>query len=145
MPETNAMIGYGTIYEIGVDTDTPPASFTEVAEVIGITPPNSQVDDVEATHLRSPNRTREYIAGLVEPGDCSLEINWIPNDTTGQLLLGLKASGERRQHKITWPNGVTWTFTAYVKGFEPGLPTDDRMTATVTCKVAGSLIEAAAV
>ena len=139
---TNAIIGYDTLYEI--EDGESPAAFQAVAEVISITPPNEQVNDVNATHMKSPNRTMEYIAGMIEPGDCSLEINWIPNDTTGAFLLGLKNSGATRQHRITWPNGVTWTFSAYVKGFEPQSPIDDRMTATVTCKVAGSVLEAPA-
>lgn len=139
---TNAILGYDTLYEIHDGAD--PGTFDAIAEVIAITPPNEQADDIEATHLKSPNRTREYIAGLIEPGEMSFQINWVPNDTTGQLLLALKASGDTRQHRITWPNGVTWTFSAYIKGFEPTTPIDDRLTATITARVTGSTVEAAA-
>ena len=143
MPDSNALLGFGVVYEIGDDALDPPTDWIEEAEVNQITPPNTQAADVEVTHMQSPNRTREYIAGLIEPGDASFGINWIPNDTTGQLMLSLKTSGERRSHRITWPNGVTWTFRAYVKGFEPSTPMDDKMTATVTCKVSASVVEAA--
>lgn len=133
MADTEALLGYNTLYEIkdagGV--------YVTVGEVTEITPPNQQVADVVATHLRSPNRTHEYIPGFIEPGEASLTINWIPGGTTDVLILGLKASGAKRMHRVTWPNGVKWEFTAYVKGFEPATPIDDRMTATVSLKVSG--------
>lgn len=140
---TNAIIGHGLVYAIE-DSPAGTGTFTNVAEVIDLTPPNTMTDDVDATHFESPNKFREYIPGLIEPGDCSFRINWIPNDTTGARLMALRTSGEVLQHQVTWPNGVTWTFSAYVKGFEPDTPIDGRMTATVTCKVSGSVVEAPA-
>lgn len=134
MADTEALLGYNTLYEIkdagGV--------YVIVGEVTEVTPPNEQADDVVATHLRSPGRKHEYIPGFIEPGEAGLSINWIPGNATDAMLQDLKASGARRMHKITWPNGVAWEFTAYVKGFEPSAPIDDRMTATVTLKVSGS-------
>lgn len=140
---SNAIIGYDTLYEIHDGAD--PGVFEAVAEVISISPPNDQSDDIDVTHFKSPNRTREFVPGLIDPGEASFEINWIPNDTTGALILTLKNSGEKRQHRITWPNGVTWTFSGYVKGFEPSSPINDRMTAVVTIKVSSTTVEAAGV
>lgn len=137
---SNAIIGYDTAYAIHDGED--PGAFDTIAEVISITPPNEQADDVEATHFKSANRTREYIAGLIEPGEASFDINWIPGDATATIILDLKASGDIRQHRITWPNATTWTFSGYIKGFEPQSPIDDRMTATVTIKVTSSTVEA---
>lgn len=137
---TTALLGYGATYAI----DDGAGQFVPLAEVVDITPPNQQIEDVEATHMTSPNRTREYIAGLIDPGEASLTINWVPNNATDQRLLELRDSGEALPHRITWSNGVTWTFTGYVKGFEPGAPIDDRMTAVVTLRVSGSTVVAPA-
>ncbi|MCG7520849.1 phage tail tube protein [Ruegeria sp. Ofav3-42] len=133
---TNALLGYDTAYAIHDGQD--PGAFQDIAEVMEITPPNEQSDDVEATHYKSPGKKREYIQGLTDPGEMTFGINWIPSDATDTIIQGLKASGEKRDHRITWPNGVTWTFNGYIKGFEPTAPIDDRMTATVTVRVSGS-------
>jgi hypothetical protein len=138
MTASTALIGYGVT--VGIATVDSPSDFTDLVEVIEVTPPNQQVDDVEVTHMTSPDRTREYIAGLNEPGECAVVLNWVPGNTTDQLLLGLKTSGARRYFKITWPTSPTqsWTFLGHVKGYEPSAPIDDRMTVTATIKVDGA-------
>ena len=106
--------------------------------MIEVTPPNAQVDDVEATHFTSDNRTREYIAGLIEGGEAAVGMNRIPGSTTEILLMGLQTSGTRVAVRIVWPNSTIWEFVGHVKGYETSSPIDDRMTATCTFKVDGS-------
>ena len=133
---TRAIIGYGTTVFVGDSAS--PGTYTQLAEVIEVTPPNAQVDDVEATHFTSTNRTREYIAGLIEGGEASVGMNRIPGSTTEILLLGLQSSGSQVAVRIIWPNGTIWEFVGHVKGYETSSPIDDRMTATCTFKVDGS-------
>jgi predicted secreted protein len=133
---TNAMIGYTS--QVFFSDTSSPGVFTQVAEVIEITPPNAVADDVDATHFTSPNRTREYITGLIEPGEASFGMNRIPGGTTEVALMALQTSGASRLWRFIWPNGTMWEFVAYVKGYESASPIDDRMTATCTLKVAGS-------
>lgn len=134
MAASNAISAFGIIFEI----DDGLAVFDTIGEVIDITSPNQQVEDIDVTHHASPGRTREYIAGLNEPGEMSVEINWIPGDASDVIVQALKSSGAKRDMRITWPNAVTWTFLGYVKGFEPGNPIDGKLSATVTVKVAGA-------
>ena len=125
MTATRAIIGYGTTVAVG-DTGSPPI-YTQLAEVTEVTPPNAQTDDVEATHFISDSRTREYIPGLIEPGEASVGMNRIPGSTTEILLMGLQQAGTRVPVLITWPNGTTWQFLGVVKGYETASPIDDRM------------------
>lgn len=133
---TNAMIGYTT--QVFVSDANSPGVYTQIAEVTEVTPPNAVADDVDATHYASPNRTREYITGLIEPGEASFVMNRVPGGTTELLLQGLQTSGASRIWRMVWPNGTFWEFSAYVKGYETTAPIDDRMTATCTLKVAGA-------
>ena len=49
-----------------------------------------------------------------------------------------QASRSRRRNcRITYPTGITDTFAAEIQSFEPTVPVDDRMTATLTLKVTG--------
>ncbi len=132
---TEARIGYGTQYAI--KTTAGAATFTAIAEVTSVTPGASTADRIEATHMLSPGRRREYIAGLIDNGEAELEINWIPGNQTDELLRTLMSSGETTPHQITFPNGVTVTFDGAITGYEKSIPVDDRMTATITVAVSG--------
>lgn len=137
---TDARIGYGTIYEIW-DKTLPVPAFVEVAEVINVTPGEATADRVDATHMQSPNRRREYISGLIDNGEASFEINWVPGSDTDELLRAQFESGETVEHRITFPGAaprVTVTYEASIIGFSKAIPIDDRMTATITVAVSGA-------
>ncbi len=136
MVATRAIIGYGTT--VFLSDSSSPGVFTQIQEVIEVTPPNAQVDDVEATHFTSDNRTREYIAGLIEGGEASIAMNRIPGSATEILLMGLQTTATKVVCRIIWPNGTMWEFLCHVKGYETSAPIDDRMTATATVKVDGA-------
>lgn len=139
MAETAALLGYGAIFSIE-RTDSPNV-FDELAEIFNITPPSSAIDMIDATHMQSPDRRREFISGLIDPGECSFEMNYIPGSTSDQLLLAIlnlpAGISRRRTCKIQYPNHVTDTFSGELMTYEPTLPHDDKMTATVTFKVTG--------
>ena len=59
---TQARIGYSLA--VAILNDASPEAYVELEEVTNVTPPNQQVDQVEATHMQSPNRTREFVSGL---------------------------------------------------------------------------------
>lgn len=133
---TTATIGYGTQYAIW-DAAAGPAAFVTIEEVFGVTPGAAQSDRVDATHFQSPGRRREYIAGLIDTGEASFELNWVPGNDSDVLIRTLMASGDIVEHRITFPGGATVTFDAAITGFEKEIPVDDRMTATITVAVSG--------
>lgn len=136
---STAKLGYGTTFAI--ESDDSPGDYTELDEVVSVTPPSDDVDQVEVTHMQSPGRRREYIGGLIDSGECSVEMNFIPgnaSDVRLNHLLALPVGTDRvRSCRITFPNSVYWTFDAEVTGYEKSVPLDDKMTATVTFKVTG--------
>lgn len=138
MAETEAMIGYGSKFAVGDGAD--PEVFTDIAEVYDITPPSDTMDVIDATHMQSPDATREFILGLRDPGECSFEMNFIPGGSGDTAIQEWRTARERRTCRITFPNSVTWTFSGLLTGYEPAAPTDDKMTATVTIKVTGSYV-----
>lgn len=125
---TTAIIGYDSKYLIdGV----------EMGEVTEITPGESTTERVQATHMQSPGRRHEYIAGMIDSGEASFVINWLPGNTTDTTIRGLQASGATEEHTIVFPNGVTVAFDAQITGFSKAMPLEDRMTATVTVSISG--------
>lgn len=137
MAETQAAIGYGSLFAVSTDNG---ATYVDLAEVNEITPPSSTFDMVDATHMQSPNSDREFIIGLNDPGEASFEMNFVPGSAADLKIQSIKAARARIKCRITFPNGVTWTFSGLLMTYEPVVPTDDKMTASVTFKVSGSTV-----
>lgn len=135
---TQARIGYGTLFASG--NGASPEVFTTLGEVTNITPPGWSRDTVDATHEQSPDAHREFIAGLADAGEMSLDINYVPGGAASssleaeKSLTGPSAAINRR---LTFPDGSYMTFVGILTGFEPDSPIDDKMAATITFKVSG--------
>jgi hypothetical protein len=138
---SDAQLGYGSIFQIV--SDSSPDTYVALAEVYNITPPSATLDQIDVTHMQSPDRRREFISGLIDGGEASLEMNFVPGSTSDDRLFELLnlpvGATRRRSCRISFPNGVTWTFDGELIGYEPAVPHDDKMTATVTFKTTGAL------
>lgn len=140
---SDALIGYGTQFLMAA---TPGASaLTKLAEITAVGLPNEQVGEVEVTHFESPGRTREFIPGLSDAGEITIELNWVPGSATDDLITAAKADGKVRSMRVVTPPDDTrqmYTFPGFVRGFERTAPIDDKMSATVTIRVAGAVVQA---
>jgi predicted secreted protein len=139
---TEAQIGWGA--ELWIDNSS--GTLTRVAEVTSIVPPDPVTAEQEATHFASPNRRREYIAGLIEDGTATFGINYKPSSATSTLIQEAQDSGTTRDYKIVLPDGTgTWEITGslIVKGFKRTIPIDDKMTAEIDVRFTGAKTEAA--
>ncbi|WP_173931390.1 phage tail tube protein [Chelativorans sp. Marseille-P2723] len=132
---TDAMIGYNSKYEIS--NGDGPETFYELEEVFLIEPGEETTDWIQATHYQSPGRRHEYLAGITDVGEGTIQFNFIPGSPTHQFMRDLRNSGEKRTHRITHPNGVTVSYEAIVGSVSRAMPLDDRMTATATIRVSG--------
>lgn len=140
MAETQAKIGYGTLLKFGDGAS--PESFTTVAEVINIDGPGLSRSIPEATHMESPDGYREYLAGLKDGEEVTVECNFLPGNATQDPSTGVLSffeSGARKNWQVVWPfsPAVTWEFSGIVTGFQPTTPVDDKITLSVTIKVTG--------
>ena len=143
---TAVTIGSGA--EFWLDNANATPVLTKLAEIISVTLPNSQVEDVDATHMDSPNRRREFVAGLIDDGEGTIEMNYVPNSATDILIRAALADGKTRNYKVSLlqPTGPRWEITGQciVKGYERNVPIDDRKTASLTIRFTGASAEAAA-
>ncbi|MET3662501.1 phage tail tube protein [Aquamicrobium ahrensii] len=134
---SDAMIGYSTLFDISQDNG---ASWITMGEVYDITPPSDTVDQVDVTHMQSPNRRREFIAGLSDPGSAAFEMNFVPGSPSDLKIQEIRGTGEQVLCRITFPNAVTWQFSGQIESYEPAIPTEDKLTASVSFKVSGSTV-----
>lgn len=132
---TSVTIGHGSAFAIGDGGG--PEVFTDLAEVTGITPPNISRDTVDATHMASTEKWREFVPGLRDPGEVSITLNWIPSGAAQDALMTKFASDTASNFRITYPNAEADIFSAFCVGFAPEDPLDGKMTATVRFKLTG--------
>ena len=132
---TSARIGYGVAFAIGDGGD--PETFTDVAEVTSVTPPSLSMDTVAATHTDSEEGWREYIAGLLDAGEVTIELNFVPGGASTTALLTKLSSRAAGNFRITFPDLTAWEFAGFCTGFEPAAPVEDKMSATATFKLTG--------
>ncbi len=140
---TLAKTGYGGEFWLGNAADV----LTELVEVVSFTMPNGEVETVEATHLKSPNRRREYISGMIEDGELEVVLNYLPGSATDTLILTALSDGDSRPYKAIIPRLVAnWMIngTCIVTGYDRGsVEADGKMEATMTVRLTGASTEAA--
>lgn len=104
-------------------------------EITNITGPGISVDEVEITNHSSSDDCKEFVPGLIDGGEFSVEGNLTSTVVTGvydDLLARTSKS-----YTITFPNGMTWTFTGYPKSFETDSPVDGKLGFSATFRVTG--------
>jgi predicted secreted protein len=114
-------------------------AFTTVAEVTNIGGPSLSLDTVDATHMTSTNAWREFIATLKDGGEVTLDINYVPEDSTHVGVWTDMSNRTLRNWQVVWPNAAvtTWSFAAFVASFEPGAAVDDKLSASIGLKISG--------
>jgi predicted secreted protein len=134
---TDLTIGHGTAFKRSSDA-TSGGTMTAVAEVISISGPGLARDTVDVTDMDSTDRWREYIGGLKDGGEVTLEVGYVPNATDVTNWLADINTNTAGYYQVVWLTGsTTWGFSGIMTGFEPGTPLDDKMTASVTYKLTG--------
>lgn len=128
--------GFGTELRRG-DGATPTEVFTAIGSVTNVGGPGLARDTYDVTAHDSPNRWREFIGGLKDGGEVSLDINYDPVDHD-TLVADLDDSAARN-YELAFPTTpeTLWGLSLILTGFEPNAPHDDKLAATITFKVTG--------
>ncbi len=141
---SEAQIGWGSEFHL----DNATGVLTEIGEVTGLPFAEETADDVERTHFKSPGRRKEYMPGMIEPGDSTLELNYLPGSPTDALIAAAHRDGKVRAYKTLIPAaaGGMWQIDGflYVKSRSRAVQIGDRMTMSVGVKFTGDVGEKAA-
>jgi predicted secreted protein len=145
MAESNARLGYGTLLKRRISTS--PDTYQLVAERVSLGGPSMSRDVPDVTHMDSPNGWREFLAGLKDGGEISVEGNFVPTDASHNVSTGLLSEfySDVRGHWIiefplTGSPAVFWEFDGILSGFNVDMPVDDKLAFTATIKISGEPI-----
>ncbi len=122
--------GYGTVLEI---------ASTPVAELTNISGPGISVDTIDVTTHDSADAFREFVAGLIDGGEISMEGN-LTDTTASDLIMNAIIARAEVAFTVVLPasaGNMTWGGQAIVTGFETSAPHDGKLGFSASMKVTG--------
>ena len=133
---TAAAIGHGSAFQRSGD-GTSGGIFTAVAGIKSISGPGLSKNTHDVTDMDSTERWMEFISGLKDGGEVSLDVEFDPDGTDVTNWLADINSDTAGYSKIVFADTTEWGFASIMTGLEVDTPHDDVMTASVTYKITG--------
>lgn len=134
---SNAFAGVGTQFKRSDMLSSP--TFTAIAEVNDISGPNMSRNTIDTTSLDTTGGYRTFIGGFRDGGEVNLNMNFTI-DGYNTMKDDFEDS-DARDYQIVLPDtgATTLEFSAVVTALGMAVPTDDKVTATVTLKISGQV------
>lgn len=130
---------FGTQFKRGDGQE--PESFTTIANVTSISGPSRERESIETTAHDSADQYREFVPGLKDGGEISLDLNYDPtSETIGALDDDFEDQQVRNYQIVILPGTEdehTWDFAGFLTSLGDEFPHDDKMTRTATVKISG--------
>ena len=120
-----------------------PTTYSELCEAVeigGFGKTNSLID---VTSFCSPGNDREYIAGLADGEEVTLNLNYITNNANQQSVRTSVDNGETRDFQIVMDDGTnseTFTFAAVCLAWTLNPSFDDANRVAFTLKITGGIL-----
>ncbi len=112
-----------------------------IAEITNLGMPSMKADSIDITSEDSDDSFREFLAGLRDGGEISIEFNFIPGDTTGQIAMAADfAAGATKTATIALPAAAAtaWTFNGFLTAFSMSGAMDGKLMGAATIKITGN-------
>lgn len=131
--------GFGTQLKRAT-TLSPGTTYEVIANVTNIQGPQRKRETIDVTAHDSPDQWMEFIGGLKDGGEVSLDINYDPAEATHDLDDDFDDDVARNYQVVILPgteDEYTWSVKAIMTGLEDEFPYDDKMARTMTLKITG--------
>ncbi|MDZ4373560.1 MAG: phage tail tube protein [Phenylobacterium sp.] len=135
--DLEAMSGYGAAFE--VETTLNANDWVRLGHVKGMTRPDEETEQGDATHMESEDGYREFISLLTDGGSVSVTLNYLPGGDTDDYVRGWRAARARRRCRMIYPNAVFDLFKGNVTNYGGEVSVDAVMESELTLKVAGAV------
>lgn len=123
---SNGISGFGTTVE-GATTG-------EIGELTRVGLPGQEVNDIDVSTMQSPERWREFIAGMKDAREIQMDLLYEQD----QLATVLAAVGGTNENwTVTFPDGATFVCAGYIKSTGEAAPMDDKISQTIVIKLSG--------
>lgn len=133
---SNAIETQGFLFEIG--STSSPGEFVAVGEVQSFTGLDGEAAEIDVTHLQST--AKEYLMGLQDFGNWSLDVNFLPDDAGQILLRAAKASRDIQSFRATLSDGTILTFSGFVKSNPISGGVDAKVDGSFNIRISGNVV-----
>ena len=120
---------FGTVLTVG----------TAVAELTSISGPSISMDTIDVSSHQSPSRARQFVAGMIDGGEITVEGNLTGANSAAALLALMAAGTVSAAATIVFPapTSLTWTFSCLVTSVSTDAPYEDKAAFSATLKITG--------
>lgn len=139
---TNANISK---FKIKLGSTASPSVYTAIEEVFSISGLGKTNSLEDVTNFDSPEGTMEYIAGLADGAEITIQANYSPAGTQQIAMVSAVNTGTNRQFQLAY-TGVspekTWTFEGVPLSWQIVPSPSNKNTIQFTVKVSGDITAA---
>lgn len=131
--------GFGTQFQRAT-TISPGTTYETIANVTSIGGPDRKRETIDVTAHDSPGQWMEFIGGLKDGGEISLDINYDPAELTHDIDDDFDDEAPRNYRVIILPGTEdehTWQLKGIMTELSDEFPYDDKMGRTMTIKISG--------
>lgn len=124
------------------DATISPDAYVVIDGIQSISGPTGSATVIDATDLSST--AKEKLIGLKDWGNFTLGMKYDPEDAKHSQFRSDLGSASSRNYKITFSDtspATTWTFAAYVTGFNVQASVDALLTVDVTLEISGDVVQ----
>ncbi len=130
---SDAIHGHGTTLTLGG---------TAIGNIINIGGPEQSRDSLDVSTMDSSAKWREFIPGMLDAGEVTIEINYDGTTLGTANLLYAQFTASANTLIITVPAQGThstssWSVSSFMTGLGAAIPFDDKVTQSVTFKLTG--------
>lgn len=130
---------FGTLFQRATNL-SPGTTFETIANVTNIGGPDRSRETIDVTAHDSPGQWMEFIGGLKDGGEISLDINYDPAEATHDIDDDFDDDVPRNYRVVILPDTEdehTWSFKGIMTELSDEFAYDDKMARTMTIKVSG--------
>ncbi len=102
-------------------------------EILDVSGPESSRESVDVSHQGTVGPRRFKPGDLYDNGEATWDVHFNP-DTDFPI------ADDPEVITITWPSGALWVFNGFMTGHGPSAPLEDKMVASITIKVDGTIV-----
>ena len=141
MADPNTTPGHSTLFAYGNQaTFAESTSWTEVAQIVDIGPPEIEADDIDVSNMKSPEQFKQFDPGWADAGEVEVTVQYEKAAATALYALFRQKKG----FKMTFEDGSSWGLDGYIKKFGGEVDREGVITQTITVKVSGKPLFTAA-
>lgn len=130
----SATSAFGTILRY----ENPAATFNDIPNIRTFNIPPDMADLIEVTSHSSPDRRKEYLAGLIDSDELTIPFWFVPTNVHHRWLRDNAGAVEAINFQIELTDGTLIDFAAILRGVSIGAPVEGAYDGMITLKRTGA-------